>query len=290
MNEQWRGKDYYKDLGVSESASQEEIKKAFRKLSLKHHPDKAGGDQETFKKINEAYQVLSNPNTRKQYDRRGQQPNIHMFNHGGMAGIPEEFIHMMFRHNHNVHLQPQRPPPITKTVQITLEQSYSGVSMPVTIERWIIEDKVKRIEQETIYVDIPAGIDMNEIIVVQHKGNQNERGTGDVRIHIQLYHHTVFERRGLDLIYRKQISLREAFCGFVFDLKHLNGKTYKVRNDRGTIIQSGNVKTIQGLGFSRGNYKGALRIEFTVKYPDTLPVNIVDELDTILEKLETGNK
>jgi len=65
-------KDYYKILGVNRNASQEEIKKAFYKLAHKYHPDKAGGDEEKFKEINEAYQVLSDENKRRQYDQFGQ--------------------------------------------------------------------------------------------------------------------------------------------------------------------------------------------------------------------------
>ncbi len=65
-------KDYYKVLGVSKSASQEEIKKAYRKLAHKYHPDKSGGDEKKFKEINEAYQVLSDKTKREQYDRFGQ--------------------------------------------------------------------------------------------------------------------------------------------------------------------------------------------------------------------------
>ena len=64
--------DYYEILGVSKSASEDEIKKAFRKLAHKYHPDKAGGDEKKFKEINEAYQVLSDKNKRSQYDRFGK--------------------------------------------------------------------------------------------------------------------------------------------------------------------------------------------------------------------------
>ncbi len=64
--------DYYKILGVDKNASQDEIKKAFRKLAHKYHPDKAGGDEKKFKEINEAYQVLSDPEKRKQYDQFGR--------------------------------------------------------------------------------------------------------------------------------------------------------------------------------------------------------------------------
>ena len=65
-------KDYYDILGVSKSASQDEIKKAFRKMAHQYHPDKAGGDEAKFKEVNEAYQVLSNPEKRQQYDQYGQ--------------------------------------------------------------------------------------------------------------------------------------------------------------------------------------------------------------------------
>lgn len=291
MNPQWEGTNYYADLGVEKTATADEIKKAYRKLSLKLHPDKAGGDPEKFKKINEAYQVLSNQQTRQQYDNRGRQPNIQaFFNGGGMhgmhqTGIPDEFIQMMFRHH--PHMQPQKPPPITKSVQITLEQAFTGVSIPVTIERVILQGNVKTTEQETVYIDIPAGIDSNELLVLQGKGNQNQNGYGDVRIHIQLYPHTTFHRQGLNLIYRKKISLREALCGFSFDIKHLNGKTYKIRNDVGTMVQTGNVKTIPELGFHRGSHKGNLMIEFHVIYPSKISPELVNELDKVLQKIDT---
>ncbi len=64
-------KDYYKILGVEKNSSEEEIKKAFRKLAHKYHPDKQGGDEKKFKEINEAYQVLGNAEKRKKYDQFG---------------------------------------------------------------------------------------------------------------------------------------------------------------------------------------------------------------------------
>lgn len=289
MNQEWNGKKYYEDLGVEPTASAEEIKKAYRKLSLKYHPDKPNGDQEKFKKINEAYQVLSDGNKRRQYDR--PQPQFQSFgSFGGMpnmnhAGIPEEMIRMMFRHN--VHFQQtNKPVPITKTLQITMEQAYHGGSMPITIERWIMRGTTKTTEQETVYIDIPRGIDSNEVIVLQGRGNQSEKGNGDVRIQIRLFPHTVFERSGLTLVYKKQLSLREALCGFSFELKHLNGKQYKIRNDIGTMIQSGNSKVIHGLGFERGQHRGHLQIVFTVTYPEKIPPEIVEKLDTLLHELE----
>lgn len=285
MNPEWSGKRYYEDLGVEKTASAEEIKKAYRKLSLKYHPDKPNGDQEKFKKINEAYQVLSDTNKRRQYDRPVQS-FAGMPHSMGHTGIPEEIINMMFRHNVHFQQRTSKPVPIMKTLQISLEQAFYGGSMPITIERWVMRDTTKTTEQETVYIDIPSGIDSNEVILLQGKGNQSEKGNGDVRIQIQLFPHTVFERSGLTLLYKKQISLREALCGFSFELKHLNGKQYKIRNDIGTMIESGNSKVIQGLGFIRGQHRGNLQIQFTVKYPTKIPPEIVEELNTVLQKIE----
>jgi len=77
-------KDYYKILGVDKNASEEDIKKAFRKLAHQYHPDKQGGNADKFKEINEANQVLGNPEKRKQYDQFGS--NYEQFGQGGQAG------------------------------------------------------------------------------------------------------------------------------------------------------------------------------------------------------------
>lgn len=287
MNPEWKGKNYYTELGIDKTASAEEIKKAYRKLSLKYHPDKPNGDQEKFKKINEAYQVLSDANKRRQYDR--PQPSFEG-GFGGVpmqhAGIPEEIINMMFRHNMHFQQVNTKPVPIMKILQITMEQAFSGGSMPITIERWVLRDTTKTTEQETVYIDIPPGIDSNEVILLQGKGNMSEKGNGDVRIQIQLFPHTVFERSGLNLVFKKKITLREALCGFSFELKHLNGKQYKIRNDVGTMIQSGNSKVIHGLGFQRGQHRGNLQIVFTVNYPEKIPTEIVERLDALLKEIE----
>lgn len=299
MNSQWKGKEYYDDLGISKDATQVDIKKAYRKLSLKYHPDKLNGDPNKFKKINEAYQVLSNETTRKQYDQRGiphgnfrifqngKPVNVHTMNDMEGMGIPEDILNMMFQHGMKFS-KPTKPQPISKTLSISLEQAYTGCSIPITIERWILSEKVKTMEQETVYIDIPPGIDSNEIIIMKEKGNQSDQHSqsGDVRIHIRIQPHSLFNRKGLSLLYQKQITMRQALCGFEFELNHLNGKTYKVRNDPGTIVQSGNLKVIQGLGFQRGTHKGHLHIQFQVKYPHKIPQNHIEELDSILKKIE----
>ena len=78
-------KDYYQTLGVEKKASKDEIKKAYRKLAHQHHPDKAGGNEAKFKEVNEAYQILSDPTKRSQYDNFGFGYNDGGFNTGGQG-------------------------------------------------------------------------------------------------------------------------------------------------------------------------------------------------------------
>ena len=191
--------DMYNILDIDKNASKETIKKAYRKASLKHHPDR-GGDSEEFKKINRAYEILSDPIKKREYDMKMNSPfynnsssifandnNINegvpdffkMFFGGGgpidlasMAGVGgpggvngHPNIHI-FRNGKPVFTRNMKPTPITKTLKIKLADAYNGINLPLEIERWIIVDNIKKVEKETIYVDIPRGIDNNEIISV----------------------------------------------------------------------------------------------------------------------------
>ena len=188
-------KTCYQILGVEKTASQEEIKKMYRKLSLMYHPDKTQGDvvkTAMFTKIKEAYDTLSDPNKRNEYDNslefqkngmshifRGntfdghggmfrEDMNINpedLFSHlfmngmfpgmglGGMGGIPGmgPGIHIKTFH--------MRPQPIVKKITIPLHLSYTGGSIPIEIERIVVENGIQLNEIETIYVTIEKGID-----------------------------------------------------------------------------------------------------------------------------------
>ena len=86
--------DYYKILGVQSNSNPDDIKKAYRKLSLKHHPDR-GGDASEFKKINEAYQTLGTPEKKRMYDMQKNNPLFGGMS-DGMGGSPEDILNMMF--------------------------------------------------------------------------------------------------------------------------------------------------------------------------------------------------
>jgi DnaJ-class molecular chaperone len=299
--------NYYETLGVLKDASFDEIKKAYRKLSLKHHPDKTGGEDSKFKEINEAYSVLSDQSQREMYDMKMSGGGINMsgmppgmpfnpndimnmfFGMGGSPpGMPPPFFQVgnvhVFRNGVHVNMNTlQKPIPILKTLEITLDETYLGCKKPIEIERWIQEDNIKRMEKETIYVTIPKGIDENEMIVLRDIGNiLSENNKGDIKICIKIINNTSLTREGLNLVYNKTLTFKESLCGFTFDLPYLDNKLFKIHNNNGVIIQSGYRKVIPGLGMTRDEHNGNLIIHFSVVYPEKLTDEQIEKLKDIL--------
>lgn len=298
---------YYAILEVNKNATPDEIKKSYRRLSMLHHPDKNGNSPESIKKFQEishAYEILSDDNQRKQYDFEssmtqndinlneifsglfqmgmgqmgnpfGQDMHFSTTHMGGQNGRPNIRVfygdpRQMFR---------QMPPSITKNINIPFEKVLYDIKIPIEINR-IIQDNDTKIEEiETIYVDIPRGIDDGEILVIKEKGNVLNGIKGDIKLFVKITNSTKFRRSGLDLIYEHTISVKEALCGFTFKLEHLNEKVY-------TIVNTSNLgnnckKIIHNMGLSRGDTSGNLVIVFNIQFPETLSQEIIDKLKEI---------
>jgi DnaJ-class molecular chaperone len=203
--------DYYEILGVKKDASLAEIKKAYRTLSLKYHPDKNqdANSSDTFAKISSAYEILGDEDKRANYDMSRSNPFMRMngfrSNVNEETDMPEEIINLfhglfgggngfsngLSNGNGNVHIfhghgnpfthnppfanpftqSLQKPVPIIKTLTITLEQAYKGIQLPIDVERGVMQNGVKETETEVLYVDIPQGTDDNEIIIIREKGH-----------------------------------------------------------------------------------------------------------------------
>lgn len=283
---------YYDILGVPKDAAEADIKKAYRALSLKYHPDRNQSEEAKTKiqKINEAYETLGDESMRKNYDAKrqfGGGPTFHnmggpgefadinslfhmMFNGGGGPGV-KIFQNGMPQAFHTGFRPPPRPPPISTHIELTLEQSYSGCVHPVNIERTIKNDENTETQKETLYVNIPPGINHNETVVLHDKGNIVNSVCGYVNITIVIVNNTEFQRHGLDIIYNKRISLKEALCGFAFDINHPSGKKFAVNNtDNPSIIKPNYRKVVPGHGMRRENNVGNMIVVFEIVFPDSL--------------------
>jgi DnaJ-class molecular chaperone len=317
---------YYDILGVSKEASDSEIKKAFRTLSLKYHPDRNVGEDTTeqFQKINQAYETLSDPEKRKEYECQlnGIPFGMHgmpggVFTHmssmddfgdinnifnmmfggmggmggmpgmGGMGGMPNIRVFHSNGQGGNHFFQPiQKPNPILKNVTISLKQSYEGSTVQVEFERYILNTNtnVKVIEVQTIMLPLRKGIHENEVILIEGHGNIiNDVAKGDIKLTIKIEEHPIFKRNGDDLIYKRNISLKEALCGFEFDIEHLNDKKLHLNNKSNrTIITPDTKKTIPGLGMECEGRKGNLIIEFRIDFPVHLSEEQINAISDVL--------
>jgi DnaJ-class molecular chaperone len=334
---------HYETLGLSRDASESDIKKAYRALSLKWHPDRnpAPEAQATFQEIGQAYEILSDEGKRSEYNNELDGGNgNHFFRTNSMSGHHDDIgnlFNMMFGQGnpfgqggpfgqgtpfgqggpfgqgtpfgqaHEVHFGPggpqihifrggggmphhffqqqlQKPPPIIKTAEISLEQAYSGCVLHLEIDKWTLQNDLKINELEMVYVNIPAGIDNEEIIIMRDCGNTvNANLKGDVKWIVKIQPSSVFERYGMDLIHKKTITLKESLTGFSFDLLHVNGKTLCLNNHTNrTIVKPGFKKHIPNLGMMRDGKTGNLIIEFTIQFPDSLTEDQMAKLADVL--------
>jgi DnaJ family protein B protein 4 len=331
MTENLNSNNYYEILGVEKSNSQEEIKKAYRILSLKWHPDRNNNSPESttfFQKISQAYDTLSDEQKRRNYDMGANANANGMGGMGGMGNMGNMGGGMHFRTGNNNDFDPaelftffsnnifanmgpginiqgglgetiranlgkinindmrhrlNKPVPIIKNEEITLAKAFTGCTLPIEIVRTIIENGVNREEKETLYVNIPYGIDNNELLIIKEKGHIHaDNNRGDVKIFIKIINNTDLVRNGLDLTLHKIISLKEALCGFTFDMRYIDDRVFKINNGNGNIINHNYKKVIQGMGIKRENHIGNLIIEFSVVFPEKLTEEQVDVLSKIL--------
>lgn len=284
-------KSYYDVLGVKKSASSDEIKKAFRKLAQKHHPD-AGGDEETFKQINEAYEVLSDPKKKAQYDRFGTVGDFGQAA-GGWGGSPfgggrtytrsgggsaggfdwsDIFSSMRsgdgaFGSNWDFNVnRAQKGNDLQARVELSFDEAFSGTTKKVSI----------RIpstgETQTVTVKVPAGAVDGGKLRYRGKGEYGSNGgkRGDLLIVTAIKPHAVYSRSGADVLMDLPVSFDEAALGTSIVVPAPDGSKVKLRVPAGT--QPGRVLRVKGKGAAKvkGSGTGDLKVKVVVDVPTRL--------------------
>lgn len=287
-------KSYYDILGVKKSASADEIKKAFRRLARKHHPD-AGGDEETFKEINEAYEVLSDPEKKKQYDTFGtvgnfaQQPGgwqggtwpgggrrtyTHASTGGSGSGFDWSDIFSNIRSgdgafgsdwDFNVN-RTQNGRDLQTSIELTFDEAFKGTTKQVSV----------RIpstgETESIKVKVPAGAVDGGKLRFRQRGEYGSGGgrRGDLIIVTKIKEHPVYRRDHADVLMDLPVSVEEAILGTRIVVPTPDGSLVKLRIPAGT--QDGRVLRVKGKGAHdvKGSGNGDLKVKIKVAIPRSL--------------------
>jgi DnaJ-class molecular chaperone len=211
--------DHYQTLGVAKNATPDDIKKAYRKLASKHHPDK-GGDTATFQKIQTAYDTLSDPQKRQQHDNpspfqdfgAGGFPGGFSFNTGG--GFNDVFSEFFKQANQQ---QQRRATQIYRTsVVVSLEQAYTGAEQLLKIQSPTGHQMVK--------IDIPKGVQDGAQVRI---GDVLDGATLIVEFRVQK--HLRFERNGNDLYCNQPISVLDLIVGTTVEFTTISGSTLEVK-------------------------------------------------------------
>lgn len=297
--------DYYKKLGVDKTASAAEIKKAFRKLAVKYHPDKNPGDsaaEEKFKEANEAYAVLSDAKKKQQYDTYGEagfsqrysQEDI--FRGSNLGDILKEFG-MNFGgsgfqqggggSNFNSFFSQSgggcgggcggAPPPkgqdATMDLWVTLEEVATGT------ERTVAPGGAERVS-----VKIPKGIEGGKKLRLTGKGNQSPQGgqPGNLYLRINIQPHTEFERQDANLVYKHAVSFSEAVLGTTISVPTLDGGELNVKIPPGMQTKSKLRLKGKGLPVSNSASYGDILVQIEV----TIPQDLSEEQTKIVEELQ----
>lgn len=294
--------DPYAVLGLDKQASPEDIKKAYRKLAVKHHPDK-GGDQEKFKEISAAYEILSDEQKRHEHDN--PQPQ-------GMPGGMGDLFRNMF--NQQPTAGPRRCNDVQHVIDISLEDAYKGITKRLKInldhpcyscqqkcttcqgqgfmviqmgpfgmqrpchagcEGGVVSkgcpacNHTKNVEQsEIIQFTIAKGVQSGESIVINGKGGQpHKQGdiAGNLIVLIRVKHHPVFQREGNHLVFTTKISFDESVKGTTIKIPHFSGEM-NIDTSYFGIIDPRLRYEIKGKGLTSDAH---LYIIFDIQYPNS---------------------
>jgi DnaJ-class molecular chaperone len=309
-------KDYYSTLGVSKTATQKEIKAAYRKLARKHHPDVNQGDKSAegrFKEINEANEVLGDADKRKKYDELGanwrqyeqagpQGPGRQGAGQGSYQTVTQDDLNEMFGGAHPFsdffetffggagqsggqgRARSSRGPRAARAgrdmeqeIELSLEDAYSGA-----MRRFSIRDGDA---ERSVDVRIPPGVTDGSRVRVAAEGERGSGGAkaGDLYLRIRLAAHSAFERKGRDLYARVPIPLTTAVLGGEAEVKTIAGKALRLKIPPTT--QNAQVFRLKGHGMpvaGKPQEHGDLYATVAVQLPRT----ITPEQRTLFEALQ----
>jgi len=277
------GTDYYKVLGVEKNATNDELKKAYRKLAMKYHPDKNKDNKAAeakFKEVSEAYAVLSDKEKRRQYDEFGANGFQQRFSQedifqgfdfadilkefgfgGGMFGGKRGGGRFSFGGGSQ---QQPKGSDVVYEMPLTLRESATGTQKTLSLQHGDLAEKVS--------VNIPKGITTGKKLRIPGKGNPSPYGgkPGDLYVQVKVLADRVFSAEGHDLHIHRNIKLSDALQGTSLSIPTLEGKELNIKVPPGTNHKTKMRLAGHGLPHMKGSGKGDLYVNLLVQMPKTL--------------------
>jgi molecular chaperone DnaJ len=285
-------KDFYKILGVGKNATNDEIKKKYRSLARELHPDKTKGDlamEEKFKAVSEAYDILSDSKKRAEYDEARS-----LFERGGFrapqggqnfqggdfsdifgGGNPQDIFSNLF--GGGARRGPRKGQDLQTESSITFKEAAFGT----TLELRLSTDGGP---SQNITARVPAGVNDGAKIRVKGKGAPGEAGPGDLFILLHVKPHTVFSRKGENILLNLPVTFVEATLGADIKVPTLSGEDVTVRIAPGT--PNGRTLRVKGRGVTKGSTTGDLLVTIDVQVPQKVEGNALDALKKFAEAID----
>jgi len=270
-----RDDSLYHVLGLDRSADENAIKKAYRKLAMQLHPDK-GGDEEAFKKLNQAYEVLSDETLRSNYDRFGMA-GVTRGGGGGSGGdnaaaqAAADLARGLFRGFGGAGFSM----PLVYQLDLSLEDLFKGRDLTIPIGRIKVQ------------VEIKPGMMTGQELILRGQFVDDRGMERDVVFRLQETRHSLFQRKNADLLLDLTISLADSILGFEKTITHLDGKKITLCSKKGECMGTGDILLLPGQGmpiYNQPKNRGRLFVRIKVDVPRKLWCNKEDaqELERIL--------
>jgi DnaJ-class molecular chaperone len=265
--------DYYSILGVDRSADQNQIKKAYRELVKKHHPDQ-GGDAEQFKQINEAYETLKDPDRRSHYDNPQTQYNFN----SNFGGHPfEDLFESIFRQQR----RQMRNRDIRIRVDIDLKDCLHGKSL-------VVSYMLGNSEQTNVTIEVPPGIKTGDTIRFQGLGDNSadQLPRGDLHAVINVRDVPGWRRENNDLFVNKTVNVLDLLTGCAIIVETLEGGKLSLTIPKGTKPET--TFSMKGYGLPDVNTesRGNLYVKIKADVPKISDANIITQIELIKRQLE----
>ncbi len=250
----------YEVLGISATASPEEIKKSYRKLASQHHPDK-GGDTARFQQIQSAYDILSDPQKRQEYDNPA--PRHHHFNFHG-TNIEEIFAQFGFGHHPFGRVHPRKNQDIRTTIVLNLEDTLLDAKKSIFIQT--------HNQTRTLEIQIPKGITSGTTIKYPNLGDNSLSNLppGDLYLTVNISQHPRFQTSGLDLLTNLTIDCFQAILGCEQTIVGLDNKIFSIRIPSGCQPNTKLKIPGEGLPGFQNDIKGHLLVQILINIPNNL--------------------